>query len=435
MSSPRSLVLDYLEGIQKEGIRLGLERVAGIARRMGDPQHACPVIQVAGTNGKGSVAATIAAVLGASGRRVGFYLSPHIQEVTERIRIDGEAVGYEALLEDLEAVRDAAGGEGVTPTYFEALTLAAYRRFAEEKVECAVVEVGMGGRLDATSIAAARLAVITEIDKDHTEYLGDSLEAIAREKVGIVRPGVPTVIGTRKRALARTMEHLVSAAGGVPETVAGHCLGRVIAMELTGQTVELVTPTGLYKDLRMSLVGHHQMENLLTATRAVELLAKAGFPITEGSYREGVATVRWPGRFEVRSRDPLVILDGAHNPGGAAALIRTSRKLFGDGRGIVVLAPLAGKNLMGMLSMITPWVGKVILARLAGPRGIDPRAHSTNLGMIRSVDVADTMEAALRVGLESLPQGEPLIVTGSLAGLGQAAETLDALLPREGRYA
>jgi dihydrofolate synthase/folylpolyglutamate synthase len=430
MSDPKRAVLDYLEGIQGEGIRLGLDRVRAIAGRMGNPETRYPVIQVAGTNGKGSVAATLVSVLQASGLRVGFHLSPHIREVTERIRIGMAPVSYDALSADLAAVSDAAKKEGVTPTYFEALTLAAYRRFAEESVTCAVVEVGLGGRLDATSIVVPKLAVITEIDKDHTEHLGDSLESIAREKAAIAKPGVVTVIGTRKRALARSMEAMVSEAKGKPEMVVGRCLGRMLSMELTGQRVELVTPSGRYRDVHMALVGQHQLANLLTATRAVELLVSAGFPVTDGSFREGVASVRWPARFEIRSRDPLVILDGAHNPAGMAALMRTCRKLLGDGSGVVVLAPLAGKNLIGMLAMITPWARKIILTRIKGPRAIDLGRMSANFGKLRgAVEMADGPDEAIRAGVGALRPGDPLVVTGSLAGLGQAAATLDSLFP------
>ena len=320
----------------------------GLLAALGSPQLRFPAVLVAGSNGKGSTAALLAAMAGAAGYRTGLYTSPHLETVEERLRIDGRAVGGERLGELLEEVVACAERRlGHSPTYFEAVTAAAFLWFAAERVDLAVVEVGLGGRLDATNVCEPVLSLITSISLEHRELLGDTLAAIAREKAGIMRAGRPVLSWVEDREAAgalrevaadlgaslHTAESEVTIAGtatGGPEGAgglngAGASKGASAASGAgawDGQNVSLVTPL-VRRELRIGLLGRHQARNLALAVRAAELLPGLGFPaLDERAMAAGAAACRWPGRGEVvpLPRGRRVLLDAAHNAEGAAAL-------------------------------------------------------------------------------------------------------------------
>jgi dihydrofolate synthase/folylpolyglutamate synthase len=298
--------LSVLSRLEALGIKLGLERARALLVRMGDPQRRFPAVLIAGTNGKGSTSAFLAAIAQAAGYRTGLYTSPHLEFVEERLRIDGRMIEpgrFGRILEDLVGLAERE--TGVPPTYFEAVTLAAFQWFAEERVDLAVVEVGLGGRLDATNLCDPILSLITPIGFDHQEYLGDTLAAIAREKAGILRSGKPALVWAGEPEAADSIREAAAGIGAdlrfVPEEV------RIEAIEpegWTGQRVRLATPVRSY-DLQIALLGAHQAINLGLAVRAAETLVGLGFDrIDPDAIQEGAAACRWPAGGDRSPRRP-----------------------------------------------------------------------------------------------------------------------------------
>lgn len=314
-------VLSRLEAL---GIRLGLDRLRALLQALGEPQARFPSVLVAGSNGKGSTSALLAAMAGAAGYRVGHYTSPHLESVEERIRIDGRAIERARLAELIERVIAAAEADGgELPTYFEALTAAAFLAFAEDAVELAVLEVGMGGRLDATNVVEPVLSVITPISLEHREYLGPTLAAIAREKAGILRRGRPAVAWVDEPSAERALLIAAEEIGAELNTVDPEVwIESVEPLGWAGQEVHLVA-AGERRVLRLHLLGEHQAGNLVLAMAAAAALRGADFPrLTPAAIAAGAAACRWPGRLEpVDLPDGRrVLLDAAHNPAGVATL-------------------------------------------------------------------------------------------------------------------
>jgi dihydrofolate synthase/folylpolyglutamate synthase len=366
--------------LEASGIRLGLDRLGRLLGRLGDsghPELRTPSVLVAGTNGKGSTSALLAAMATAAGYRTGLYTSPHLETVRERLRIDGRAVSEERLADLLAlAVGEAESdpeAEGL-PTYFEAVTAAAFLWFAEEEVELAVLEVGLGGRLDATNLADPLLSLITSIGLDHQEYLGDTLAAIAREKAGILRRGRPALAWIEEPEAAEAVRTVAAEVGAdlrfAPAEV--KIEGIEERASEVGQRIRLATPAGRY-DLAIGLAGAHQAKNLGLAVRAAEVLAAAGFPhIDPAAIVKGAAACRWPGRLE-RIEIPgnrTVLLDAAHNPDGARTL---GAYLAAAGEPVDLLfGVLADKDARGILACLAPHVRRFVFTTPESPRASDP---------------------------------------------------------------
>ena len=414
-----------LARLEREGIRLGLEATRELLAALGDPQHRFPSVLVAGTNGKGSTAALLASILAASGLRTGLYTSPHLERPQERIRIDGEPLSGARLARLLAAATAASAAAGARlPTYFEAMTAAAFVAFARARVDLAVLEVGMGGRLDATNLAAPVLSLVTAIDLDHREHLGDTLGAIAREKAGILRPGRPALaLAGAAEATAALVARAAEIGAGLRDL--GPWLGetRFLAEGWEGQRLEIATPAARWR-LRLPLAGRHQAANLLLAVHAAELLAGSGWPaIGRDAIRRGVAAARWPGRLEcVRLPDGRrrVLLDAAHNPGGAA---RLADFLAARGaRGTLLFGAVGDKDAAGMLAALAPFADRVVLTEPDSPRA-RPAAELAALlprGLPSAVvpDRGRALAAALRAGA-------PLtVVCGSIYLLGDIRRRL-----------
>lgn len=319
--------LDALYRRRAAGIKLGLETTRALLQALGDPHQGLPCIHVAGTNGKGSVCAILESVLRAAGLRTGLYISPHLVRFNERFQVAGRPIDDDVLyrlLVDVEACADrlAPPPEGHPPTFFEFTTAAAFRYFAQCGVDIAVIETGLGGRLDSTNVVDPLTAVITNIGIDHIAYLGTDVAQIAREKAGIIKPGRPVVCGTmRDDALAeiRAVARMVHA----PLVRADECVSiRRLGVSWEGQRLEIETPGLRYPRLQFPLLGPRQLANLAVALAAIETLSATGaLAVGADAVREGLRNVRWPGRGQVlHPGNPLVLLDVAHNADGAAAL-------------------------------------------------------------------------------------------------------------------
>jgi dihydrofolate synthase/folylpolyglutamate synthase len=420
MTSPDS-VLSRLEAL---GIKLGLERARALLAAMGDPQRRFPAVLVAGTNGKGSTSALLAAIGQAAGYRTGLYTSPHLETVEERLRLDARAIEpgrFGRLLAELVELAERETGE--PPTYFEAVTLAAFRWFAEERVDLAIVEVGLGGRLDATNLCDPVLSAITPIGFDHMEYLGNTLAAIAREKAGILRPGRPAVAWIEEPEAAESVRQAAADLGADLHFASSEVAVEGIDFQgWEGQRVRLATPVRRY-DLQLALLGDHQAKNLGLAVRTAEVLAGLGFGrIDPQAIAEGAAAVRWPGRLE-----PIelpggrrVLLDAAHNPDGAEALARFLDRL---GRPVDLLFGVLGdKDYAGMLGTLAPRARRIVLTTPLSPRAKPPQELAALLGEREGIfvepDPDQALDRALALG------GEILVACGSIFLIGEVRKGL-----------
>ncbi len=384
---------------------------------------------VAGSNGKGSTSALLAAMATAAGYRTGLYTSPHLESVEERLRLDGRPIETGRLGELLAGIVDIAEP---LPTYFEALTVAAFLWFAEEAVDLAVIEVGMGGRLDATNLAEPVLSLITSISLEHREFLGDTLAAIAREKAGILRPGRPALAWVEAAEAMEALRQAADELGTDLRSAPG--LVRLEGSESdgwTGQRVRLATPAGRY-DLRTALLGAHQQRNLGLAVLAAETLAGSGFPrLGPGAIAAGAAACRWPGRLEPidlpggRPSGRRVLLDAAHNAEGAGVLAA-----FLDGlRGPVDLlfGVLSDKNAGAMLDLLAPRARHLVLTAPPSPRAVAPAALAERLGPREGVVVEPDPGRALDRLLElpgPLDAGGTAVVCGSIYLIGEVRRAL-----------
>jgi dihydrofolate synthase/folylpolyglutamate synthase len=367
---------DYLGHLQHFGIKLGLENIATLLLALGDPQSRFPAVHVAGTNGKGSVSAILAGVLRAHGLRTGLYTSPHLARVEERIRVDGRCVSprrFRELLARLKAAIDGLMAEGrlaYHPTYFEVLTALAFLEFAERSVDVAVLEVGMGGRFDATNVVRPLVSVITTIAKDHEKHLGSTLEKIAFEKAGIIKPRIPVVCGVRGGAALREIRRVAREKGAPLTEVFGR--GRTLETRRAGAGFRFfyTGQNGRYA-FSPALAGRHQGANAAVAIAATELLSRVWKPFDKAKVLGAIRETRWEGRLETVRRRPLVLLDGAHNVEGVEALAAHIRDVVRRPV-VLVFAAMQDKDLRGMTRTLLPVASTVVLTRVPYKRSASP---------------------------------------------------------------
>jgi dihydrofolate synthase / folylpolyglutamate synthase len=405
-----------LRGGEYTGMRPGLERIEALLEALGHPERSYTIAQVGGTNGKGSVAAMLAAMLRAQGRRVGLYTSPHLVNFRERVRVDGAAIGEDAVVDGVEAIGTQVAR--LDATVFEAATALALDHFARERVEIAVLEVGLGGRVDSTTVGRPAVAVLGPIDFDHREFLGDTLTAIAAEKAAIFRSGTAISAAQPPEAAAVVLDHVARA--GVPLLLEGRDLAVTLrARSLAGQRIDCAGPGWRLDDLRLGLLGAYQPGNALLAVTAARELG-AGEP----AIREGLARAHWPGRFEVRRRPGgWLVLDGAHNPHGARALAASLQAYFGDAPLTLVTGVLRDKDAAGILGPLAARARRVILTSFSSPRAAAPADLRALVPPGCPAEVAASVGEALALA-ESEPRHPILCVAGSLALVGDALRHL-----------
>ena len=395
---------------------------------LGDPHRDYRVIHVTGTNGKGSTSQIITKILMAHGLKVGTYCSPHLESVHERILVNGEPIHDDDFAESVAAIANAEGISGVRPTYFEIVTAAAFRWFSDDAVEVAVIEVGMLGRWDATNVVSPDVSVVTNIALDHTEFAGPTLEHIAREKAGIIKAEGVAIIGETRESLrdiflqephadiAFRREHF--------DVIENH-------LALGGRSLHVRTSHADYVDLFLPLHGWHQGDNAAVAIAAVE--AFFGGALDRDTLMEGLSTVTMPGRFEVVGHQPLVILDGAHNPAGADVC---SSVFFDDfdphGRRILVVGALGGRDLTDTLSALKADEFEMVVCCTApSPRARTAREIATvalEMGCA-NVQAVDTVEKACDLALADATGDDAILIAGSLYVVGSARSHLRKVLP------
>ncbi|MBI4422355.1 MAG: bifunctional folylpolyglutamate synthase/dihydrofolate synthase [Elusimicrobia bacterium] len=369
--------MGVLAARQETRVRLGLARMRRVLARLGEPQEAAPAIHVAGTNGKGSVCAMLDRVLREAGLRVGLYTSPHLHEIGERIRVDGRRTSPRVLGRLIGRVLAA---ETEPLTYFELLTAAAFLHFRDARVDVAVLETGLGGRLDATNVVRRPLAcVVPAIGLDHTDWLGSTLRAVAREKGGIFKRDVPALTAEEKPAALAELRACARRTGA-----RWRPLPRRLGWRLAGtdwaRGSQTVSRTG-GRRLRIGLLGAAQLRNAALVAETAAALREAGLRVPEGAVLRGLARVRWPGRFELLRRGgKLAILDGAHNPQAMDQFCRTLRASpWADEPKVFVVGMLRDKDYRSMLRRLAPLVEKAVVTRPASPRALDPERLAREL--------------------------------------------------------
>lgn len=428
-----------LARLEPLGMHLGLDHVRRLLAELGHPQRELPAVLVAGTNGKGSTAALLAAVGQAAGYRTGLYTSPHLETIEERVRVDGERIGGEEL--GTLVLEVVAAGERVLPsppTYFEALTAAAFLCFRRRGVDLAVLEVGLGGRLDATNAAEPAVSVITPIALEHRAQLGDTLAKIAGEKAGVMRRGRPTIawggepeVAAALRAVAGDVgAELVMVGEGADQAPSAHPLAHA---PWEGQRIALATAAGML-ELSVPLLGRHQAVNAALAWAAAERMARHGWPrLDAAAFRHGAARWRWPARLEpvaLPGAEPCrrVLLDAAHNPDGSRALAR----FLADPPApfaappVLLFGVLADKDAAEMLAALAPLAGRLVLTRPPHERARDPRELLPLLPPGTSAEIEPDPAAALdlALALARATGADTVVVCGSIYLVGAARTTL-----------
>ncbi len=405
--------VEHLDGLKKLDIRFSLDPISRFLRRLDNPYSAYGTVLVGGTNGKGSIAAMVASALSRGGFRVGLYTSPHLIDVQERIRIDGKMISREEMDAWIEIVK---GHSTENLTYFEFLTAVAFLYFHQRKVDLAILEVGMGGRLDATNVVSPLVSVVSNISLDHTEYLGRRLEEIAWEKGGIIKKGGVCINAVKQRRLQKLLEEICRKRGA---TI--YSLGR----EITTYT----HPDGSfsyrgierrYDNLVCPLKGKHQIENAAIALGVIEALAMKGFGIDDDAVFDGIHDVKWEGRLEVIRHSPTVLLDGAHNAGGASTLARALMEEFSYEKLIFIFGVLKDKDYKAMLKKLLPLGDRLILTSLDTERAMPPEALlPVAKQYIRRIEVVKNSREALKRSLSIAGENDLICITGSLYLIGE----------------
>lgn len=397
------------------------EVIEAFCAAMGDPQHCAPVIHVTGTNGKGSTVQMISRMLEASGLTVGTYTSPHLEVVNERIKRNGEPISDEEFAEVISAVAELEPVVGHSPSYFEAVTAAAFRWFADTAVDVMVIEVGILGKWDATNVVTPTVAVVTNIGMDHTEFAGPTLVDIATEKAGIIKPGCAAVIGETRPELVEIFQ----AAGAASVIVRGDDFEvESNALALGGRVLDIRTPTTIYPDVFIPLHGAYQGVNAAVALTAVEMFFAS--PPSEAVVTEGMAEVSMPGRFEVLGRQPLAIIDGAHNPIGADTCAQVFFDDFQpDGRRLLVFGTLRDPGEM-LAALRADEFDMVFACTAPSPRGVNVRDVVEAAKALGCDNIAsfDTVEEACVRAMQYADGDDAVLATGSLYTAGAARPAL-----------
>lgn len=450
-----SETISYLYGLRKQGIKFGLDNITRLLSELKNPHKSFPSIHVAGTNGKGSTLAIMASILQTAGVRVGLFTSPHLVSFTERMKIDGVEITESEVVQLASEIKEIVSGiDDFSPTFFEVVTAMALLYFEREGIDAAVMEVGMGGRLDATNIIAPEVSVITNIGYDHKEFLGSTIREIAYEKAGIIKSGIPVVTAHQEPEVREVIEKKAGEQQAELYIYGKDFSSTLKKEDMPGICFDYRDDSLVLHDLFLPLTGEHQMQNASVAMKAIELLARKSIcrfslDSSNDSFREGLKRVRWPGRLELIHEDPPIVIDGAHNPAAAIALSRTLRNLFlrKYEKIIMVLGIMDDKDISGVMKPLLPLASEIILtsasySRAASPEKLAHIAASLGFHNVRTsfflkhalgmaIGIASTAKDQDSPGADQpdtlpfTPRPLPVIlVTGSFYTIGEAKEVL-----------
>ena len=415
-------VVDYIHGLGRFGSKPGLSRISTALAHLGNPHEALNIVHVAGTNGKGSTCSILASIFRAAGMKTGLYTSPYLDSFTNRFGLDGQDITPDELVSVVEDIKPTADREGLTQ--FEFITALAFYYYKSRQVDMLVLEVGLGGRFDATNVVTPLVSAITNIGFDHMEILGDTLGKIAYEKAGIIKPGVPIVTATESPEALRVITDIAQAKGAPLRVWGRDFYSKPTSGNLNGQTFDYSGWADL-ENLELKMLGPHQVVN---AGLAIDVALGLQVSLKTEQLREGLRNANWPGRFEVMRTSPLVIMDGAHNSHGVLALSRTLEALLPNRRIRLVAGILRDKKPRDLLRMLEPYVLKVYACAPDIPRATDATELANiarEIGLVAAPyqSVAD----ALRTALHDASAGDVVLVAGSLYTVSEARVELASL--------
>lgn len=418
--SAYEICLKDMFALQRFGIKLGLDIISDMLKTLGNPHRSFRCIHIAGTNGKGSIASSLAKILQLSGMRVGLYTSPHLVTFNERIQIDGQPISDEQVVTLYESVRNANRGERQA-TFFEFATAMALLQFASSEVDWALIETGMGGRLDATNIIVPELSIITNISLEHKEYLGNTIEQIAAEKAGIIKPGVPVVTGVRQKKVMALLEKLSN-------NLKAPCYRRGKDFRIRRKSDRSFDYYGKHqtiKDISIGLEGSHQFDNAAIVLAACEQLILKGLQLPHSKIRKALWTNAWPGRLEKVMEQPVVILDGAHNLMAARVLAKYIKEELQPSHTTLVIGILDDKPYEAMLKILAPTCHKIILTKAKINRALPPEKLLNIVSPLNpNVEIVENVPAALQKAISGSLPTEAVCVAGSLYVVGEAKEAM-----------
>ena len=423
-----SEALDYIYDLTKYGIKLGLKNINYLLYLLGEPHKKLKIIHVAGTNGKGSTCSSISSILQSAGYKVGLYTSPHLVDFTERFSINQKSISRKKVSELLERIKPCIKKVANTPSYnhptfFEVITSMAFLYFFEEQVDFLVLEVGLGGRLDATNVCEPLISVITHIDYDHMDELGNSLKEIAREKGGIIKPEGIVISSNQYEEAYNEIKKIADDRNSLIYSVGREIIYQIVKSDIKGVIFDLKGIYHEYKNLHTPLLGRHQADNSAAAITAIEALKIRGVNITEKAIRAGLGKVNWTGRLEIIQNNPTLVLDGAHNPNGVKVVRDALKEIFSYHRLILVLAIFADKDYKKMIQIIVPNADLVIAAKTENPRAASPRIIAKEAAQYidqNKIIVTENIPQAINCALSNSNEDDLICITGSLYTAGEA---------------
>jgi dihydrofolate synthase/folylpolyglutamate synthase len=422
--------IEYLYDLKIYGMSLGLSRIEHLLNVLGSPHENIKAIHIAGTNGKGSVAAMISSILQAAGYKVGMFTSPHLLAFEERIAINGAKIprnNMTSLVDRIKPIAEnmAKSGEFEHPTFFETATAMAFLHFQKENVDYAVLEVGLGGRLDATNVVTPLVSVITSLALDHTHVLGESLEEVAKEKAGIIKHGVPVVTGVEDDEILDILKAICQEKNCKIFVSKEHGAYTSKEANLDIQTFDLKGMGTEYKDLKIHLLGKHQLKNAHITALTLEVLRENKVSIPESSIKHGFENSRWPARLEVVQKNPTIILDCAHNPAGMNALRRALDDLFNGKKPIIIMGIMRDKDITGIVKEIAPRADHIIITKPEFERAAEPESIESEVKKYcDDVRIISKVSDAVKYAIDDAEKSDVICITGSIFNVSEAMEAL-----------
>ena len=414
--------LQYIHSVNWTFCKPGLDRIAVLCEQLGNPQDSLKLIHVAGTNGKGSVCAMLERTLREAGYRTGLYTSPYIKQFNERMQVAGEMISNDELAELTTLVRPIADAMEDKPTEFELITAVAFEYFRRHACDVVILEVGLGGRLDSTNIIKnPLLSIITGIDFDHTAFLGNTIQEIAAEKAGIIKEGCPCLYGGTENAAYRTIRAFADRKHAPFYNVdRSTCVSKSTTLEGT------VFDYQDYKDLKLALLGAYQPYNATIVLTALDILRTAGYPVSEDAMRQGLANVRWSARFELLSKEPIVLYDGGHNPEGVLAAVKSIKEYFPEMQVNLLSGVMADKDYDAMIEALKPVARRVFTVTPSNPRALSAAEYAAQFANHKiPATPCEGVEEGVRAAIADCREnGVPLICLGSLYLYGEVADAV-----------